>query len=354
MQLVMEKTLDLLNDYTIEWNPYPQIVEQMSIIHEPTDGELVMYYIDPLYRTEGDKWNMVPSVRTYDPTTGETTGYKFYNYDEVPWFGPKARITRQKIDRLVLKHFPQIGAMASYKLSYRAISQLLLPVNNSTARQQAPGYTYKIAEDKKSITVYCTNPKNEQGEDAISYSCYRVTLQIDAHAVEYITYTGTITIAAVPMTGQYNLYVMGYINEGEQCSMTSEATLVDLVGRYENWPRVSPEFSVSYELSRDKSSAVLTASTGLKSEANMAMKDVVVTIPAADWVDKKATATDSSILATSSITLLPVLVANDTDITNNELVSSCGIYESSHTDGAVTLYAKTVPTEPVSIRLRIY
>ena len=52
MALIIENTIDLT---AYADNPAPNVVSQLSIIHESSDGELVQYYIKPGNQTQGDK-----------------------------------------------------------------------------------------------------------------------------------------------------------------------------------------------------------------------------------------------------------------------------------------------------------
>ena len=49
MAIAFDKRIDLTN---YEGNPEPLIVEQLSIIHESSDGEIVQYYIKPKNQTQ--------------------------------------------------------------------------------------------------------------------------------------------------------------------------------------------------------------------------------------------------------------------------------------------------------------
>ena len=225
MAISFEKVMNLT---AYEGNTAPKVVEQLSIIHEATNGELVQYYIDPNNKTEGDKATF--AIGVYDKATQT---YSYHDYDEVIWNKPKKRITSQKIDRLVLKAFPNVGAIASYKLAYHNISRIIVPVNHRTTKYEAP-ILKAVVNANNTITFTFTPPKN------ITYQCYRVILSMGIRQLEYVSYETTLTIPQVLCTGTYDIYCIGYVNEGEITSFESNIITLSLTGIYSEWPNVSP------------------------------------------------------------------------------------------------------------------
>ena len=225
MALNIEKTIDLTS---YAGNSNPKIVNQLSLIHEAKEGELVQYYIDQTSKIEGDKNTY--AIGIYD---GKAKEYTYVNYDEVIWNKPKKRITSQKIDRLVLKAFPNVGAIASYKLAYHNISRIIVPVNYRPTKYEAPTLKAVINADN-TITFTFTPPKN------ITYQCYRVILSMGIRQLEYVSYETTLTIPQVLCTGTYDIYCIGYVNEGEITSFESNIITLSLIGMYSEWPKVSP------------------------------------------------------------------------------------------------------------------
>ena len=225
MRIQIEKQINLT---TYAGNTTPKVVEQLAIIHEATDGEFVQYYIDPKSKSEGDKNTY--AIGVYDRKAKE---YTYVDYDEVIWNKPKKRITSQKIDRLVLKAFPNVGAIASYKLAYHNISRIIVPVNYRATKYEAP--TLKaVVNANNTITFTFTPPKN------ITYQCYRVILSMGIRQLEYVSYETTLTIPQVLCTGTYDIYCIGYVNEGEITSFESNIITLSLTGIYTEWPKVSP------------------------------------------------------------------------------------------------------------------
>ena len=58
--------------------------------------------------------------------------------------------------------------------------------------------------------------------------------------LEYVSYETTLTIPQVLCTGTYDIYCIGYVNEGEITSFESNIITLSLTGIYSEWPNVSP------------------------------------------------------------------------------------------------------------------
>lgn len=258
MSLIIDKIINLTNS---TYNTSPKAVDQLSIIHEAANGELVQYYINKQTHAEGDKNTFATSTGIKDED-GQIDHYEYVEYDTIKWSSAASRITRQAIDSLGLKAFPNIGSIAFYKLAYRNISVILAPVNNRENRSPAPKFTYVISEDNKSITITLYDPTDAY---TIKYMAYRVNFVYGPHTLEYITYEKTVTITNFPVTGRYVLYCSGYVSDGEGSSEISAEALVDLIGLYDEWPSITPGAGDKYLIGldfNDQNFAIATMSNG--------------------------------------------------------------------------------------------
>ena len=233
MKLVFEKEI-LLSESPL--NTDPKLVNSLSIIHESEMGEVVQYYIDRNSSTEGDK-NAFAIGHLVNSTNGQGQ-YEYTEYEDIPWSKPKSRITRQKIDRLGIKAFPNVGSIAFYKLMYRNRCKILAPVNPKWAQDRvtAPQIRATLGEGNRSVTFTIVDPNDEN----IHFSCYRINMVLDYHQLEYVTYEKEATIDSVPVDGLYSCYCIGYVNEGEICSKDSNVLELQMVGQYSTWPIVTP------------------------------------------------------------------------------------------------------------------
>ena len=242
MALNIEKIIDLTS---YDGNSNPKIVNQLSLIHEAEEGELVQYYIDQTSKTEGDKNSHAIGILVKPEQ--QSACYKYKNYDEIQWSLPKSRITRQKIDRLGVKAFPDVGAIAFYKLMYRNSCKILAPVNPKWAKDRVIALQIRatLGEGNRSVTFTIIDPD----DDNIQFSCYRINMVLDYHQLEYVTYEKEVTIDYVPVDGLYSCYCIGYVNEGEICSEDSNVLELQMIGQYSTWPIVTPgsEIPKSFE-----------------------------------------------------------------------------------------------------------
>ena len=222
MALIIENTIDLT---AYEGNPAPKVVSQLSIIHESSDGELVQYYIKPGDQTQGDKKTYAIGVLDEDSRT-----YSYYDYPDLVWEKPGQRICGNHIERLGVKAFPGVGAIAFYKLMHRKITRIVAPVNRKNKKQEAPMLS-AVANLDGTVTFTITPP------DEPEYSCYRIVMQNDIYIEEYITYEKELTVPAPKVSGEYRCYAVGYGEEGQLLSRDSNLIILALAGRSESFER---------------------------------------------------------------------------------------------------------------------
>lgn len=241
-------------------NPSPKIVQQLSIVHEAFNGDITQYYVDPGTISEGDKASHALGLPV--KRDDGSVYYVYTDYTRLEWGQPSARITRRRIDRLGVKAFPNVGAIAHYKLAYQNISKILAPVNYKQKKTKAPVLAARINSDGG--VTFTITPPSQDGEEGITYQCYRITMQLDINRLEYITYATEFTIPKVLVTGQYVVYATGYINEGEICSDDSNELILDLTGTLSQWPEVTPGAEAPQRLSE-----LLDVSIGTLEEYDM-------------------------------------------------------------------------------------
>ena len=222
MALVIEKTIDLT---AYGKNPEPKVVSQLSIIHEASDGELVQYYIDPENETEGDKNTY--AIGVYDK---DTQTYSYNDYDEVIWNDPDQRICGNRIERLGVKAFPDIGAIAFYKLKHRNITRIVAPVNKKGAKNTAPTFA-ATANTDGTVSFVITPPEEPE------YACYRIVMQCGIYSEDYVTYDLEGKTEPPPVSGEYRCFVIGYGKEGQLLSKDSNVVVLTLKGKSDSSER---------------------------------------------------------------------------------------------------------------------
>ena len=222
MALTIENTIDLT---ACAGNPAPKVVSQLSIIHESSDGELVQYYIEALNHSQGDKSTHAIGVYDKDSQT-----WSYHDYPELEWAEPGQRVCGNRIERLGVKAFPSLGAIAFYKLMHRKITRIVAPVNRKDKRETAPTLD-AVANLDGSVTFTITPPEKPE------YECYRIVMTYDIYTEEYVTYDLELTVPAPRVSGEYQCYAVGYGEEGQLFSKESNVITLTLDGQSTSFER---------------------------------------------------------------------------------------------------------------------
>ena len=222
MALTIENTIDLT---ACAGNPAPKVVSQLSIIHESSDGELVQYYIEAMNHSQGDK--STHSIGVYDK---DAQRWSYHDYPELEWEEPGQRVCGNRIERLGVKAFPSLGAIAFYKLMHRKITRIVAPVNRKDKRETAPTLD-AMANLDGSVTFTITPPEKPE------YECYRIVMTYDIYTEEYVTYDLGLTVPAPRVSGEYQCYAVGYGAEGQLFSKESNVITLALTGRSDSFER---------------------------------------------------------------------------------------------------------------------
>lgn len=218
MALRFDKTIHLT---TYDKNPSPKYVRELSIIHEAEGGELVQYYILPTSMTEEDK--NTHAIGIFDE---DARSWTYCDYDKVTWNAPRNRISGNRLERLGVKAFPDIGAIAFYKIAFRDISRIVAPVNPKNEKTEAP--VLSAAENSDgTITFTITPPKST------SYRCYRLVMMHGAFSVDHISYDLTFIVDPPLVSGTYDCFCTGFPDEGQYCSKDSNVIRLKITGKDE-------------------------------------------------------------------------------------------------------------------------
>lgn len=252
MALTIENMIDLT---AYAQNPAPKVVSQLSIIHESSDGELVQYYILPRNQTQGDKNTYAIGVFDKDSRT-----YSYHDYPEVEWSEPGQRICGNRIERLGVKAFPAVGAIAFYKLMHRKITRIVAPVNPKSKRQTAPTLD-AVANPDGTVTFTITPPDKPQ------YSCYRIIMQCGIYTEEYVTYDLELTVPAPHVSGEYRCFAVGYGEEGQLYSKDSNVIILTLTGKSSTFQRpyyMKSELTAEAQAAEERYQALMEYSEALE------------------------------------------------------------------------------------------
>ena len=228
MPIVFEKRIDLTS---YEDNPDPKVVEQLSIVHEARNGEIVQYYIDRTNRSQRDKNSY--AIGIYD---SDTDTWSYTDYDEIEWGRPRSRISGNRIEHISIKAFPNVGSIAVYKLMHRNISRIMAPVNPVDKRKNAPVLEASI--NTSGDVEYSITPPEEP-----EYDCYRLVMRNGDFSVDHITYDLTGTVKAPSVSGQYEVFAIGYRHEAQVSSYDSNVVTLSIQGEEDEF--VPPYYTKS-------------------------------------------------------------------------------------------------------------
>ena len=191
MILNFEHTINLTTDTK---NVAPLILPRLCIIDEP-DGEINQYYL------------------LSNMANNKSVDSEPRNYLDLYWYNSSKKLSSRVLSRIGLKSFPGIGAAAFFKYKYEGTSVLLAPVNSDRVLHSAP--TLAMSVGSSTITFTITPPSG------ITYTCFRIVLRSDPFAYEYVTYELNIEVPIPDVIGTYEIFCVGYVNEGGRISNES-------------------------------------------------------------------------------------------------------------------------------------
>lgn len=185
----------------------------------------------------------------------------YANYNNLEWSAAAASLTSQKVRRIGIKTFPQVGAIGFFTLLNEERSKILAPVHTKVRKYTAPSLTvqetdttliftisppidYDIDKDEEDTSGWTSGNIIEDFTDgttgtvniSLEYVCYRVILRLGDFAHEYITYDQILEVPKPATTGTYDIYCVGYIHEGEAVSEDSNHVYLDITGTQDTWP----------------------------------------------------------------------------------------------------------------------
>lgn len=201
--------------------------------------------------TETTYTAMEPDNRMYQYRTENHTAWDRYalieydNLEGTSWETDGQSLTTQKVRRIGIKHFPQVGAIGFWTLLNEERSKILVPVHHEAIRYEQPDFA--VEETGDTLIFYMHSPEDlpdsvtdevidAVGSDKIQYQCYRIILRLDKFALEYVTYEQVLEIPKPTTTGTYDAYCIGYIHEGEAVSEESEHFSIYIEGTQQEWP----------------------------------------------------------------------------------------------------------------------
>lgn len=174
---------------------------------------------------------------------------KYSNYDTLSWSRISKSLTSQKVRRIGIKTFPQVGAIGFFTLLNEERSKILAPVHYKAKKYASPIFTFE--ETDTTFVFHCSSPKD------VTYICFRIILRLNDFALEYVTYEETLEVSKPATTGTYDIYCVGYIHEGEAISEDSQHYSVAIEGTQTEWPGPIEDYATTQQLTNAIQSAIL-------------------------------------------------------------------------------------------------
>lgn len=181
----------------------------------------------------------------------------FADYDALSWITPpEVCMTPREVSHIGVKTFPQLGAVGFYRLKYRDVSTVVVPLHpEKTDKTTAPVLSAVYNEDLGTIS-YTITPGQDDG---MTYECYRIELECGDLVVSHVVYELSGEFKIPEQKGTFLCYAIGYTQEGQICSKDSNVISLELPGRTVD---KGAEFATHQELT----AAIDTASAAVDNE----------------------------------------------------------------------------------------
>ncbi len=221
MALNFEKIITLSDSSIVD---DPIIAAEACISNEAQDNEIIQYHIN-------------------DNVAADRAGYIVESdYDALTLKQKTARLTSRAVSKIGIKNFPGLGSYGFFKYFYTGDSKVLIPINAYNKRMPAP--VIVVTPGASSINVVITEPTS------IDYLSFKIIFKNGEFKYEYTTYDNSVDLPLPLVKGTYDIYCIGYVNEGERVSINSNVVeYKQLVGNDDFTPSINNVLSssVSYD-----------------------------------------------------------------------------------------------------------
>ena len=215
-ELKFEKIINLTEATN---NSAPALVEKLMIGNEP-NNDIWQYFI--YKKSAQDKKSSIECS----------------NYDELKWQKVTRSMTAKRCADIGMKTFPHIGAIGFYTPLF-GTSKLVVPIHaQRSTRYTPPTLSMEEKDDRLYFTI--TPPED------ITYACYRILLQLEFFAFEYVTYELEIDVPKPTVKGDYLIYCLGYVDEGSYISEDSNVLTMSVTTGSD--VPVAPQYYTSAEI----------------------------------------------------------------------------------------------------------
>lgn len=149
------------------------------------------------------------------------------NYDTLTWSdSPEVCMTPREVRHIGVKTFPQLGAIGFYRLLYRDVSRVVVPLHPEKDKSTAPVLAMTMDSTRKVLSYTITPPDAKK----VVYDCYRIELECGSRTVSHVVYELSGELEIPEQAGTFLCHAIGYLQEGQICSEDSNAVTLDCPG----------------------------------------------------------------------------------------------------------------------------
>lgn len=151
----------------------------------------------------------------------------FADYDSLSWSNPpEVCMTPREVRHIGVKSFPQLGAIGFYRLRYRDLSRVVVPLHPDKEKNLAPVLSLALGADRKILSYTITAPDEKE----VDYDCYRIELECNGRTESHVVYELSGELEVPEQKGTFLCHAIGYLQEGQICSKDSNVISLDLPG----------------------------------------------------------------------------------------------------------------------------
>lgn len=222
MALNFEKIITLSDSSIVD---APLIAVDACLSNEAQDNEIIQYHIN-------------------DNVAADRAGYIVdSDYDALTLKQKTARLTSRAVSKMGIKNFPGLGSYGFFKYFYTGDSKVLIPINAYNVRMPAP--VIIVTPGASSINIAIIEPTS------IDYLSFKIIFKNGEFKYEYTTYDNSVDLPLPLVKGTYDIYCIGYVNEGERVSINSNVVeYIQTTGNDDFTPSINNALSSSVSYSK--------------------------------------------------------------------------------------------------------
>lgn len=187
---------------------------RQTIFGNEPDGRLYNYRVTGENLAEDDCADTLAFYRLLN-SKGLPAEEEAPNYAELNRGPVGASLTTNPVYKIGVKSFPSVGNYGFYTDYYENKSRLLMPIHKDYEATSVPGISVELVDKQLVVTI--------TGEN---YLCYRIFIKNGYNVIEYVTYDRSVTVPTPTYEGTWQVFCVGYVEEGKAVSFESNYVYV--------------------------------------------------------------------------------------------------------------------------------